>query len=192
MIHSDLKNAYLERGIWELWHESTFDDFDGDKYKKIVKQLCAEETKQNVVLHGNNGNGKTMLMNIAMKELFAMKNEVYVIDFRHLIKEYVRSWRDDESKIARLLTVDYLAIDDLGKEFKKDTGVSLELAIATLDYVLRYRIQRQKSTWVTFNLQLGDIKKTYNEHIASLFKRNTTTIAFTESDYGDKLLTKYR
>ena len=187
---NELIGAYLERGIWECWHDMEFEDHTSQHHRDIISQLCKEESKQNVVLYGKNGNGKTMLMNIAMKKLFAQKNEVYVVDFRHLIKEYTRSWRSEDTKMARFLTVDYLAIDDLGKEFKVDGGVSVELANSTLDYVLRYRIQRNKPTWLTFNILLGDIHKVYNGHISSLLKRNTTAIQFDLEDYGNKQLTK--
>lgn len=165
-----------------------FSDFKG-KQGDIVRRICEEDSQQNIILNGLNGNGKTMLMNIAMKELFKRKHEVYVIDFRHLMKEYISSWKSDETKIPRLLTVDYLGIDDLGKEFKVGDSVSSDLANATLDYVLRYRIQRNKPTWMTFNLALAEISKVYNGHIASLMKRNTTTIEFTNDDYGDNLIT---
>ena len=188
MTHSKEK-MYLERGIWECWHGVDFQNYDGDKQKNIIMDLVETESKQNVILYGKNGNGKTMLMNIAMKHLFDKKNEVYVIDFRHLIQEYLRSWKTDENKLARLMTVDYLAVDDLGKEFKKEDGVSADIANATLDYILRYRIQRNKPTWFTFNILLSDIQKVYNGHIASLMKRNTTAVQFDMPDYGDKLLT---
>lgn len=131
----------------------------------------------------------TMLMNLAMKEMFKKGYEVYVIDFRHLMKEYIDSWKTDENLIPRLLTVDYLAIDDLGKEFKNQ-GVSAELANSAIDYVLRYRVQRNKPTWMTFNMSLSDVREVYNIHIASLLKRGSTGLEFKGSDFGDKQFKK--
>lgn len=188
-VFNKFAETYNDRGIWEQWHNVEFSDYTEDFYREQVEKLCFDESDQNILLYGKNGNGKTMLMNLAMKKLFQAGYEVYVIDFRHLMKEYIRSWKDDNTKIARFLTVDYLAIDDLGKEFKAE-GVSAELANATIDYILRYRVQRNKPTWLTFNMTLNEIKQTYNGHVASLLKRNTTAIEFTGADYGDKQFTK--
>lgn len=191
MTDYDLRQAYLNRGIWELWHDKEFKDYEG-KQGKEVEKLVNSGSISNVILNGTNGQGKTMLMNIAMKGFFKQKKEVYVIDFRHLIKEYLASWKKEDTLIPHLLTVDYLGIDDLGKEFNVGGGVSSDIANATLDYVLRYRIQRKKSTWLTFNLALSQVSEVYNGHIASLMKRDTIAIEFVGNDYGDKMLKRIR
>ena len=189
MTNFDYTGVYLSRGIWELWHNKTWDDYIHKFYKDTVQKFVADEETKNILLYGDNGMGKSMLMNLAMKDLLHKGKEVYVIDFRHLVKEYVKSWRN-EGKLAELMLHDYLAIDDLGKEFQSGSGISKELAVTTLDYVLRYRFQRNKSTWMTFNLKLSEIGTSYNEHIASLIKRSSIALAFEGDDYGDKLFKK--
>jgi len=131
----------------------------------------------------------TMLMNLAFKDMIVyLKKDVQVIDFRNLVKEYVASWRDN-GRLPELLDCDCLGIDDLGKEFNSGE-VSKELAVTTLDYVLRYRIQREKPVWMTFNMMLSDVETTYNKHIASLIKRSSIALPFDGEDYGDKLFKK--
>lgn len=184
----ELSPIYVKHGIWESWHKKTFDDYIGNDFQvNEVFDLIDSESNDNVILYGNNGTGKTMLMNLAMKELLHRGKAVYVIDFRNLIKVYTASWKGNTNALNHILSVDYLAVDDLGKEFKNE-GVSKELANSTLDYVLRYRVQREKPTWLTFNMLLKDVKSVYNEHIASLLKRNTTAILFDGDDYGDNLI----
>lgn len=180
--------AYIKRGIWELWHDKTWDDYIYPFYKKKVLEFVEQEIEHNVLLYGDNGMGKSMLMNLAMKDYLHKGFEVYVIDFRHLVKEYTKSWRDD-GKLAQIIKSDYLAIDDLGKEFQGG-DVSKELAATALDYVLRYRFQRKLSTWMTFNMTLSEIGPSYTEHIASLIKRSSVAIAFEGEDYGNKLFKK--
>lgn len=178
--------VFAQRGIWEIWHTKTWDDYIHPFYREEVKKLVEAETDKNIILYGDNGMGKSMLMNLAMMEFVKKGFSVQVIDFRHLIKAYIQSWRED-SRIAEFMLCDYLAIDDLGKEFQSE-GMSKELAITTLDYVLRYRFQRKKSTWLTFNMGLKDVKSTYNGHVASLLKRNTIAILFEGDDFGDTQL----
>ena len=180
-------SIYIKHGIWETWHKKTFEEYEGDFTRGEILSLLEEESTDNVIMYGNNGTGKTMLMNLAMKELIHKGKSVHVIDFRNLMKVYTASWRGNTNALNHLLSVDYLGIDDLGKEFKSE-GASKEMANATLDYVLRHRIQRQKPTWLTFNMLLKDVKVHYNEHIASLLKRGTTAILFDGADYGDNLI----
>lgn len=182
---SKYRAVYTESGIWELWHDMTWDSYTIKKYSDIIKGFVDEEVTHNVILYGDNGTGKSMLMNIAMKELLHKGHEVYSIDFRHLIKDYIKSWRG-EGKLGKIAGADYLAIDDLGKEFNSGE-VSRELAITTLDYVLRYRFQRKLSTWLTFNMPLGEVKTEYNEHIASLLKRSSVAVCFEGEDYGEQM-----
>lgn len=188
MRTTNYKEAYLKRGIWELWHDKNWDDYIYPFYRDKVKKFVYDEVQENILLYGDNGMGKSMLMNLAMKDLLHKEYEVYVIDFRHLVKEYTKSWRD-EGKLGKIMMSDYLAIDDLGKEFSSG-DVSKELAITALDYVLRYRFQRKKSTWMTFNMKLSEIEETYNGHISSLLKRSSIALAFEGEDYGDKLFKK--
>ena len=181
-------SIYIKSGIWETWHRKTFQEYSGKFEKTEVCKLVNDLSKDTVILYGNNGTGKTMLMNLAMKELLHRGKSVQVVDFRNLIKVYTSSWKGESPAMSHVLSVDYLGIDDLGKEFKNE-GVSKELANATLDYVLRHRIQREKATWMTFNMRLKDIKTTYNEHLSSLMKRGTTAILFDGEDYGENLIT---
>ena len=188
MMMTNYKPMYLSRGIWELWHEKTWDDYIHPFYKNEVIKLVEENTTSNVLLYGDNGLGKSMLMNLAMKDFIHKGKEVYVIDFRNLVKEYTKSWRD-EGKLGKIMMAEYLAIDDLCKEFSAG-DVSKELATTALDYVLRYRFQRKLSTWMTFNMKLNEIAECYNAHISSLLKRSSVAIAFEGEDYGDKLFKK--
>lgn len=188
MMMINYKEAYINRGIWELWHDLTWEDYIYPFYRNAVKKFVTDEVTDNILLYGDNGLGKSMLMNLAMKDLLHKGYEVYVIDFRHLIKEYTKSWRD-EGKLGKLMMVDYLAIDDLGKEFSSG-GISKELAITAIDYVLRYRFQRKKSTWMTFNMRLSELEEIYNKHVASLLKRSSIALAFEGADFGDRLFKK--
>jgi DNA replication protein DnaC len=181
----DYSGVYLSSGIMQRWHNLTWDDYIHEFYKKEVRKFVAEEGRKNVLLYGDNGMGKSMLMNLAMIDFIRKGFTVHVIDFRDIVKEHLSSWRG-QGIMDRLLNVDYLAIDDLGKEFNS-SEMSKELAVAALDYVLRHRFQRELPTWITFNMPLADIGSIYNEHIASLLKRSSVALLFEGDDFGDRV-----
>lgn len=182
------KSLYISKGIFELWHGKTWDDYEGDFYKKQIRKFVEEESDMNVLLYGNNGTGKTMLMNLAFKDLLHSGNNVYIYDFRVLVQEYFNGFGSSE-QFNELLNCDYLGIDDLGKEFS-NSGVSKELITTVLDYTLRHRYHRQLPTWITSNITLSEIKTIYGDHIASLLKRSSVAISITGKDYGDNLFRK--
>lgn len=179
---------YVAHGIYELWHDKNWEDFEGDFYKEEVKKLVEEESNTNLILYGNQGCGKTMLMNIAFKELLHIGNNVYILDFRDLVQAYLKGFGASE-QFKEYLDCDYLGIDDLGKEFS-GSGVSKEIVVNVLDYTLRHRYHRQLPTWITSNISLSDISSEYGEYIASLLKRSSIAIPFTGNDYGAKMFKK--
>jgi DNA replication protein DnaC len=185
------REALVRRGIWELWHDVQWDDYEGeDNLEKVVSHM-RNRLDRGLILYGTNGTGKTMLLNLAMKDLLLSKQgTVHVIDFRHLVSAYTDSWnKEGGEKMQEILNCNFLGIDDIGKEFKGG-DISRELAITTLDYVIRYRFQRKRPTWITMNLQLKDVKTYYNEHISSLLKRCCDAVHIDGTDYGDKLFNK--
>lgn len=177
-------------GIWELWHPLEWTDYVSEfDYVAQLRKAINEGSEQGWMLRGPNGTGKTMLLNLAMMELHGSGKSVYVIDFRDLVKQYTLNWRS-KGILTRLMMVDYLAIDDIGKEF--DSAGSKELAITALDYVIRYRFQRKKPTWITTNMLLDEMKTSYNEHIASLLKRCMVSMTIAGEDYGNKIFNKIK
>ena len=66
--NSKYASAYNSCGIWELWHNKTWEEYTNKEYSKIIKGFVDNEVEHNVILYGNNGTGKSMLMNLAMKD----------------------------------------------------------------------------------------------------------------------------
>ena len=89
MTNFDYTGVYLSRGIWELWHNKTWDDYIHKFYKDTVQKFVADEETKNILLYGDNGMGKSMLMNLAMKDLLH-KGKLNLISLLKLsIKRFV-------------------------------------------------------------------------------------------------------
>lgn len=181
---------YLSRGILNLWHDKTFDDFKGDVkivdyLKEYIEKAKVEQQSEGLNFYGEYGAGKSLLMNITLKELL-VHSTVLCVSYPMLVSNYTKNWRG-EGVLDSIMSVGYLGIDDIGKGFQS-TEVSKDLNIAALDYVLRYRVQQKKATFVTTNITPSNIKKEYGEGIASLFKEACTIIEVVNTDYRNKKL----
>jgi len=183
--------VYRSVGILAKWHDKTFDDFTGDPLiKKFILDYVAAsaETPQHkgVLLTGEYGLGKTLLMNLAFKEFVRQRYTCQVISFPMLVSYYTRNWKG-EAGLSKLMNVQYLGIDDAGKEFSY-SDVSKELVTSAFDYVLRYRTQDNKATWITSNLAAGSFKSTYSNAIASLLTEACFLCEVDGTDYRGSLL----
>lgn len=183
---------YLNSGILEKWHDKTWDDFDNDlaAKKRILKYLSkVEQASQEGVglyLWGANGVGKTLSMNLAFKDLMAKGYKVHIITLSSLITMFTTSWYDQDQRTAlyqRLLLVDFLGIEEIGKEFKSAT----DLGAVVLDSIVKYRVQRQLPIWATSNVSPSSITSMYTEDIASMLKESCVAIQVMGSDRRDDI-----
>jgi DNA replication protein DnaC len=183
--------VYRSRGVLAKWHPFTFDNFtENDAVKQLVLDYIEEaktmKKEKGFLFTGGNGTGKTMLMNLLMKKFIDMRETVHVISFPTLVGQYAKNWRG-EGMLGALMKVQYLAIDDMGKEFTS-SDVSKDLVTSAFDYVLRYRTQDCKATFITSNLKLHEIRDVYSPAIESLTSEAMTIVELDGQDYRRKNL----
>jgi len=173
----------LKSGIFEMWHEKTFADYTGDN-PNILEHLieyCKDFTdKRGLILTGINGIGKTMLMNIVIKNAILSGKSGHIIPYWFLIQEYIASWKG-EGNFNKLLKIGYLGINDFGKGYE-GSDKSLAIAKSAIELVLDYRIQREKPTIITTNLQIKDFRAIYGNDIASKLNESGVFLKFKETD----------
>lgn len=135
--------------------------------KNFVKHF--DKKRDNLLLLGNTGVGKTFLANCIAKELLDHGYTViYLTAFRLFdILEKHKFSKDEDSSLAAsnqfdyILECDLLIIDDLGTELNNSfTNSQLYL-------IINERLLRQKSTIISTNLSLPNINSTYGERIFS-------------------------
>lgn len=139
------------------------------------------ETKDNMLIFGSTGVGKTFLSSCIAKE--AMKQGISVIYFTAfeffdiLEKNVFRKNNESIEQHEQLLTCDLLIIDDLGTEF------SNSFTDSQLFLCLNERLLRKKSTLISTNLSMKDLAENYSERTFSRIFSNYRLIKL----FGDDL-----
>lgn len=137
---------------------------------------------QNILLYGDTGVGKTFLSHCIAKELIESSYSVIYFSasrlFDLLAKEAFsrNNNENDEDLQLHICDCDLLIIDDLGSELT-NTFTTTQLFT-----VLNERILSRKSTIISTNLALEDIKSIYSERIFSRISSGYKMLRLTGDD----------
>lgn len=142
-------------------------------------------------MYGDTGVGKTFLSHCIAKELLEQSYSVIYFTASQLfdiLAKYTFE-KDADAGLAHdhVLDCDLLIIDDLGTEFANSFTTS------QLFICLNERILRKKSTLISTNLALEDIRNIYSERIFSRITSTYTVLRMTGDDIRiqKKLMNKY-
>jgi len=166
---------YYFRGIPPTYWDLTFDDWkkDGATMAMIVDYIAHLDNALgyglSILFSGSNGVGKSMLMNIILKEAFAKGYKIQYLDARRLI-----------DKNIDFNTADFLALDNLGDEqefFNKDvyTGKIKQLVWS--------RVSAMKPTLIATNLTVDKINELYGKTVHSYVVNTFKVITLAGQDY---------
>ncbi len=152
---------------------------------KTMQKWCNSPTSNylNIILTGKTGVGKTHLMECMADDLIKNENIVFwtsAFNLNQLLLKYHTTF--DETKleyISNLLDADYLFIDDLGTE-----PILKNVTIEGLYNIIAERVENNKKTIISTNLNPEDIQNTYGERIFSrlLNKANSLCINIENKD----------
>jgi DNA replication protein DnaC len=139
-----------------------------------------------LLLHGDRGTGKTLLITLLLKMLLGNGFDVHFVTFQELIDMYTQTWRDPGEKAwfdRRLRNAGVLAIDDIGREYKG----RLELVESMFDHIIRARVGSARPTLLTTNKTLEELRALYQSNVMSLLEESTIKLYFSGEDYRPKL-----
>lgn len=135
---------------------------------------------RNLFLYGDTGVGKTFLSNCIAKELIDKSYSVIYLSTFELFDILAKSkFEKDESAEEmnhHIFDCDLLIIDDLGTELVNAFTVS------QLFLCLNERILRRKSTIISTNLSMTDLRDIYSERIFSRVTSNYTMLRLIGDD----------
>ena len=135
---------------------------------------------RNLFLYGDTGVGKTFLSNCIAKELMDKSYSVIYLSTFELFDILAKS-KFEKNEAAdqmnhHIFDCDLLIIDDLGTELVNSFTVS------QLFLCLNERILRKKSTIISTNLSMADLRDIYSERIFSRVTSNYTMLRLIGDD----------
>ena len=148
-----LKNATLENFDTPTEKEAEKLEFA----KKICKEW-ADGARNNVVLQGEAGTGKSHLAFAIMKELSSITKEIAIfINVTDLLMKIKTDFNQEEFLVNKIASAKFLVLDDLGME--KDSEWSFSILYNILN--------KRANTIITTNLTAQEIQKRYGRPFMS-------------------------
>lgn len=175
-----IQRLYAQSNINKLSEEANFSIMSEDYYtgedldhfrgavktsKEFIKNF--ETLYPNLLFYGTVGTGKSFLSICIAKEILDMGHSVLYFSAAPLFSLLQTTSFDfkksDElsSLLDDLFNTDLLIIDDLGTEHVTNNS------IPQLFTIINERMNRNRSTLITTNFSLDDIKSTYSERVSS-------------------------
>ena len=102
-----------------------------------------------------------------------------------IIKLIAKSWRYpryEEIIEKRIKNVDFLVIDDVGKEYKAKSN---DLVEVHFDELIRYRCNRRLPMIFTSNTRMEDMKGVYGNSVVSLLEGRCIKVTMEGSGFPD-------
>ncbi len=182
LMYKKYKDSGILRAFWDV----ELNDYKGDQEalacsKKYVNKFdAAYKNGIGMYLHGGFGTGKTMLVNCILKN--AIHTGRYSVHFTTL-SELMGKFEDrfspaSKSFINKIKNVSFLGIDDIGKEYRNDSG----FVEAKFNDVIRYRNMSNYPTLLTSNKAPDELKE-YGQSIYSIIKGFCVVVYVKGRDY---------
>lgn len=186
----------LEKENFSTFSFSYYDDMTADQQlhltpqdniRKVVSdaKLFVSEfdtTFRNLLIYGNTGVGKTFLSNCIAKELMDSAHHVVYMTSHSLFRvfeshQFAHNDDTDDSILYRyIFDCDLLIIDDLGTE------LSNSFTNSGLYTCINERFLHRKSTVISTNLSLEQLRDRYSERIFSRITGNYTLLKLIGKD----------
>lgn len=196
-LQLQLHKHYLNAGIGKTYQRLSWDDYSGDEEAKKLCGTYLESSEafisrgMGLVFIGDYGTGKTMALNLLMKDLVVSGYRCFATTFTNMIDMFTAGWRsaDEQQKFQdRVRGSDILLLDDIGKELKTKNNLSE----STFDSVLRFRVQNGKPTFITTNMTYDELREGYGGAIFSLMGETSVVHKLEGKDFrpqsADRLL----
>jgi len=185
------KADYLNAGIPPLYWDIDWEDFRGDKVsfdfvRKYIENIeKALEAGQGIIFSGSHGTGKTTLACLILKEAIKRGYTARYISAAKIIDMIMENFNHKGRNRLDILIerVEFMVLDDLGKEYKGVRGQLNPMVSLKLDSLLRERVNRSLVTISTTNYTLKAIQREYGDSVLSVLGGTSKGIDVKGLDY---------
>ena len=192
---------YMLAGIGKTYHRLSWRDF-------VRSKAVADEVSSYVENHvefvdrgvgiifiGPIGSGKTMLANLALKELIKLGYKCHATSAEETTSNMTATWRstDDKRRFEDVyVRSEVLLLDDFGRGLINDrTGVVKEehkFKEGIIDTILRKRVQYGRPTLFTTNLSTNKLLEGYGPAVHSLIAERSIPLEVKGRDFRPEVL----
>ena len=188
----DLTKTHLKyMNIGERYWESALADLNQSQEKSLRSFLNKLEATIDrgigLFLWGPNNTGKSYVSALLCKLVWAQYRVTsYCVTAAELKESWIKSIPahsgSDELMVDRVMTARYLVIDDLGKEYRSDSG----FAETNFGVLLRQRSRMKRVTNITSNLTPKEFGEVYGKSTAQLVKECMYPVHFDGPDMREQ------
>ena len=154
-----------------------------DKVRKYLEKM--DEMLENGIglflYSDENSTGKTSIAVLALKQALRLRRTAYFEESGRLKAALIRAEEFEENIPIerRIRTVDLLVLDDVGQEYRTESG----FAENTIESVLRDRSQSMRLTIMTSNLKPNKIEQVYSADLAALLRETMIPLRISGYDW---------
>lgn len=152
----------------------------------LIQRYCedlptARSGGKGFTMLGENGAGKTGMSCLVLSAALREGYRVAYLTAHDYLTTIPGTWRDPDLKewLDDLIQADWLVLDEMGKEFRREDASKL----AEIDSLLRARRGAMKPTIVVSNLSFKDFKAVYGASIDSILADRNKMLIYEPGDY---------
>ena len=184
MTVADMNRANVPSRFWNVKLSEIPEHLEyRDKVRKYLEKM--DEMLENGIglflYSDENSTGKTSIAVLALKQALRLRRTAYFEESGRLKAALIRAEEFEENTPIerRIRTVDLLVLDDVGKEYRTESG----FAENTIESVLRDRSQSMRLTIMTSNLKPNKIEQVYSADLAALLRETMIPLRISGYDW---------
>lgn len=194
MARSNIPFKFWQWEMEGIKPQNTLAEKSLEKLNKYIKRLGKSYKKGiGLFIFGPSGSGKTCSSCIILKHVLRAGYTARFTMLSECITMFADGWYDRgkrEQFVKELLSVDFLVIDDIGKEFRQKTGSDINRA--AFDSIFRQRANEMLPTIITSNhdevssdniIEGGSLSEMYGGNLISLFSEHLIKIHMIGHDF---------
>lgn len=186
-------DACVPRTFWDVSAKDV--KHNREVFDNVVRKYCAKRKKAqrhgwSLLLFGDNGVGKTMFLSFVLTQMLKRGCGAYYTSLAQLDVDIKRGFNDPmaEARMAELVTSDFLAIDELGKEhFRQDSYLNTRLEL-----ILKTRHDEGDPTLLATNLDYDALVEMYGPSVQSMLEGKYHTAQLESGDFRKSISTRMR